>query len=203
MASFGPVKLIFSGDKLERYIEAVNNLNLTEDMTIHWGFNHLDENQPVINAEIFWMSGDAEAGRRAFQPLYDLEPDDDTTQVVGYNHLNDDTAAFCEDGGRKPGWHVGLQTLDYPAFQAVWDTYVDSVNTTGLLNTGILVECYSNFVVREIGSEAASYPHRDINFYAMTIPIYNDPAFDGAAETYGSNVRELWRQSSGFEQSRA
>ena len=62
------------------------------------------------------MAGDAEAGRRAFQPLQDLEPDDDSTQVLAYNRLNDDTEQLCEDGGRKPGWHVGLKTLDYPAF---------------------------------------------------------------------------------------
>ena len=196
-------ELIFSGDKLERYIDAVNNLNLTEDMTIHWGFSHLESGRPVINAEVFWMSGDAEAGRRAFQPLYDLEPDDDTTQVVAYSHLNDDTAGFCEDGGRKPGWHVGLQTLDYPTFQAVWDNYVEFVNATGATYTGVLVECYSNYIVRDIGSAGASYPHRDINFYAMTIPIYDDPALDKAAEAYGNTVRDLWRASSGFEQSRA
>ena len=118
-------ELIFSGDELERYVEAVNSLGLNENMTIHWGFSHLSENEPVINAEIFSMSGDAEAGRNAFQSLYDLEPDDDTTEVMEYNHLNDDTAGFCEDGGRKPGWHVGLETLDYPAFQAVWDHYVE------------------------------------------------------------------------------
>lgn len=197
-------ELIFSGDKLEQYIDAVNNLYLNENMTIHWGFSHLEERRPVINAEVFWMSGDAEAARAAFQPLYDLEPDEDTTQVVRYNHLNDDTAAFCQDGGRKPGWHTGLRTLDYPAFQAVWDLYVDFVNSTGLTNTGVLVECYSNDAIREPGfAEGASYAHRDINFYAMTIPIYDDPSYDEAAEAYGEAVRELWRESSGFEQSRA
>ena len=58
------------------------------------------------------MSDDAETGKRAFQPLSDLVPDNDTTQVIEYNHVNDDTLGFCEDGGRKPGWHVGLRTVD-------------------------------------------------------------------------------------------
>ena len=149
---------------------------------MHWGFSHLAANQPVISGKVFWRSRDAEAGRRAFQSLYDLEPEVDTIQVVTYTHLNDDTAAFCQDSGRKPGWHTGLKTLDYPAFQAVWDEYVQFVNTTGLMNPGVLVECYSNDVVRETGSEGASYPHLDVNFYAFTIPVYDDPALDAAAE---------------------
>ncbi|KAI9836334.1 MAG: hypothetical protein M1837_003401 [Sclerophora amabilis] len=197
-------ELFFTGDQLEPYVEAVNNLNLTEDMTIHWGFNlQPPNNTPAITAEIFFMSGDAEAGKRAFQPLYDLGPYNDTTTVMAYNRLNDDTLEFCEDGGRKPGWHVGLQTLDYAAFQAVWDEWVDFVGSTGLNNTGVLVECYSNYVVRQIGSESASYAHRDINFYAMTIPIYEDVSLDGVVEEYATTVRDLWRNSSGFEQPRA
>lgn len=196
-------ELIFSGDKLPRFIEAMNNLNLTEDMTVHFGFYHSAEGEPFISAEIFFMRGDVEAGRRAFQSLYDLQPDNDTTAVVTYDHINDDTIELCEDGGRKPGWHVGLRTLDYPAFQDVWDEYVDFVAETGLLYSAVLVECYSNHVLRQIGSANAAYAHRDIQFYAWTIPLYENPDQDGIAEEYGSRVRDIWRGASGFDQPRA
>lgn len=196
--------LTFSGDKLKRYIEAVNHLNLTEDMTIHWGYSFMPPNNtPTITAEIFFMRGDVEAGRRAFQSLYDLEPDSDSTEVLAYNHLNDDTIELCEDGGRKPGWHVGLQTHDYGAFQAVWDLWVEFAETTELYSTVILVECYSNHVLRQLGSSGASYAHRDINYYAWTLLYWEDPALDAVAEEYGSAVRDIWRRSSGFEQTRA
>ena len=198
-------ELIFSGDKLEAFIEVMDELYLNENMTVHFGFSHSqDTGEPIINAEIFWMAPDAAAGREAFSALYALEPDDDTTQIYAHTHLNDDTAAFCEDGGRKPGWHTGLRRLDPAAFRDVWNFYVDFVNTTGAMNTGVLVECYSSDAIRRPGlAEGSAYAHRDINFYAMTIPIYDDPALDAAAEAYGQVVREVWRGSSGFEQSRA
>ncbi|KAI9669063.1 MAG: hypothetical protein M1831_000655 [Alyxoria varia] len=191
-------------DKLRAFIDAVNNLHLTEDMTIHWGFIHVEPNNtPAITAEIFFMRGDVAAGRAAFRSLYDLQPDEDTTEVLDYNRLNDDTAELCETGGSKPGWHVGLQTLDYDTWLAIWDWWTEFVARTGLNNTSILVECYSNEVVREIGSEGASYPHRAINYYAWTIPAWEDPSLDQTVEQYASRVCDLWRGTSGFNQSRA
>ncbi|KAJ3540529.1 hypothetical protein NM208_g5025 [Fusarium decemcellulare] len=193
-------ELIFSGDKLEAYIAAVNGLNLTEDTTLHWGFSHRPN--PVITAQVFFMRGDAEAGREAFRSLYNLEPDDDTTQIMTYPHINDDTDALCVKGGRKPGWFTGLETFDYPTFQAVWDEYIDFVATTNLTNTTILIECYSNYVLRDIGSEGASYAHRAINYYAWTLSGHVDSSSDAAVEAYSSRVRELWRSTSGFEPQR-
>lgn len=198
-------ELTFSAYKLEAFGSAINELYLNENMTVHWGFSlDQDSGEPIINAEVFWMAPDAVAGREAFRTLYALEPEDDTTQMFSHVHLNDDTAAFCEDGGRKPGWYTGLRTLDPNAFRAVWDFYVDFVNATGATNAGVLVECYANDAVRQQDlQDSASYAHRDINFYAMTIPTYNDPELDSVAETYGQAVREIWKESSGFEQSRA
>ena len=193
-------ELIFSGDKLESYIEAVNALNLTEDMTLHWGFSHRPE--PVIAAQVFFMRGDAEAGRRAFQSLYDLGPDEDTTQILSYPDINNDTEELCTPGGRKPGWFTGLATFDYPTFQTIWDEYVAFVEETGLEYTTILIECYSNYIVREIGSEKASYAHRDIDYYAWVLGSYNDESSDAAMEGFGNRVRQLWRETSGFEPQR-
>lgn len=193
-------ELTFTGDKLERFVDAMSGLNLTEDMTVHWGFSHVGEdNTPMITAEVFFMRGDAEAGRQAFQSFYALEPGSDGTEVVAYNRLNDDTIGLCEDGGRKPGWHVGLKTLDYSAFQAVWDEWVDFVARTGFYSTTILVESYSNYVLRRAEyADRSSYAHREINHYAWTIPAWEDEAMDEVVEAYGDRVREIWRDTSGF-----
>lgn len=190
-------------DRLEDFINAVNNLNLTEEMAILWGFNYVGENMPAITAEITYLGDNEEAGRVAFQSFYDLGPDNDTSEVVIYNRLNDDTIELCEDGGNKPGWHSGLQTANYTAFQEIWNVWNEFVNETGLDATAILVECYSNYVLRDIGSSNASYPHRDINYYAWTIPYWEDSALNERVEEYGSRVRDIWRASSGFEQPRA
>ncbi|PVI05760.1 FAD-binding domain-containing protein [Periconia macrospinosa] len=195
--------LIFTGDKLEGFIAAMGALNLTEDMTVHWGFSHaLPNNGPAITAEIFFMRGDVKAAREAYQSLYALDPVSDTTRVLQYNHLNDDTIELCEDGGRKPAWHVGLKKLDYPTFQQIWDRWVEFVARTGI-DTTILVETYSGYVTQSITSEHASYAHRDINFYAWSLSFWDDESLDGVVEEYGEEVRSLWRSSSGFEQSRA
>jgi len=64
-------------------------------------------------------------------------------------------------------------------------------------------ECYSNHVLRQLGSDSASYAHRDINYYAWTLLYWEDPDLDTVAEEFGSAIRDIWRRSSGFEQSRA
>ncbi|CAM1502377.1 Fc.00g043610.m01.CDS01 [Cosmosporella sp. VM-42] len=189
-------ELLFSRDKLEEFISAANNLDLNENMTLLWGFGYRPE--PVITAQITWMTGDEEAGREAFEAFYDLEPDEDTTQIVYYNHMNDDTTTLCEKGGRKPGWSTGLKTYDYSAWKGIWELFTDFVDSTGLTSTTIMVECYSSYVLREIGSEGASYAHRDVNGFAWLLFDYEDVASDAASDQLGSSVRELWRQSSGF-----
>ncbi|CAI6339305.1 unnamed protein product [Periconia digitata] len=195
--------LTFTGNKLEGFIAAMGALIMTEDMTVHWGFSHaLPENQPAITAEVFFMRADVEAARTACQTLYALHPENDTTGILEYNHLNDDTIGLCEDGGRKPAWHVGLKTLDYPAFQQIWDHWVAFVEETGV-DTTILVETYSGYATQQASRESASYAHRDINFYAWSLSFWEDETLDDVVEEYGREVRSLWRASSGFEQSRA
>ena len=65
------------------------------------------------------------------------------------------------------------------------------VNRTGLTYTGDLVECHSIFAPRSTGSEAASYPHRAMNFYAMSNAIYDGAELDATVEAYGSIVRDI------------
>ena len=193
-------ELIFSGDKLEAYIDAFNKLNLTEDINVIWGFSHRPE--PVIAAQVFYIRGDAEAGRRAFQPLYDVGPDKETVQITTYPHINDDVNPLCEKGGRKPGWFTGLKTIHYPTFQAVWDEYVNFVATTNLTETALLIECYSNYALRKIGSAGASYAHRDIEYFAWTLGLHDDSVDDSIVEAYGFKVRDLWRTTSGYKPQR-
>ncbi|KAI1270443.1 FAD-binding domain-containing protein [Xylariaceae sp. FL1019] len=190
--------LLFTGDKLEAYIEALNNLNMTEKMTNNWQLLYQD-NVPYIQAGILYLEPNETAGREAFKSLYDLDPIISFAGVLEYNHVNDDTDYFCVKGGRKPSWHVGLKSLDYPTWQQVWDELVDFVDNTGLNSTRVLVETYSNYVAREIGSEDVCYPHRAINYHAVFQSVYTDATWDGAVEALGGKVRDFWRSTDGFD----
>jgi hypothetical protein len=49
----------------------------------------------------------------------------------------------------------------------------------------------------------ASYPHRDINLYAMTLASYEDADADEEVEAYGSAVRDIWREANGYNRPKA
>ncbi|KAK3681216.1 hypothetical protein LTR37_020930 [Vermiconidia calcicola] len=194
-------ELIFSGEKLERLVDTLNDLHLTAEMSLLLGFS-FREDGPVITAQASYTSSNPEDGRTAFRALYNLDPDQDTTELLDYDHINEDTEFLCEDGGRKPGCSTGLRTFDYPTSQVIWDEFVTSVNGTGLDGTTILIECYSNDVLRDIGSEHASYANREIEYYAWILFGYAEKESDALAESFGSRVRALWRSASGSEQQR-
>ncbi|KAI8962424.1 FAD binding domain-containing protein [Daldinia sp. FL1419] len=192
--------LFYPAEKLEKYIEIFNTLNMTEEMTIHWRIDLTPPNNtPVIAAQVFFMNADVEAAHAAFKPLYDLEPYKDTTEVIPYGQVNDARDFACVHGPRKPVWGAGLKSLDYEAFQTLWDEYADFVAKTGITSTIIGIDAYSNYATRQFGSKHASYSQRDVNFFALIVPIYEDASLDPAVEAFGSRVRELWLGSSGYD----
>jgi FAD/FMN-containing dehydrogenase len=193
-------QLLFTGDRLEAYIDAMNNLNLTEKMVNNWGLNYLPPDyQPFITAGLLYHDPNDTAAREAFKPLFDIGPYSETTEILEHNHINDGVDDFCIKGGRKPSWHVGLKVLDYSTWQLVWNDWVQFVQKTNLTGTRVLVETYSNYVAREIGSDDTSYPHRAINFHAVFQSVYVDSKWDRDVEDIGSRVRSAWRSTDGFD----
>ncbi|VUC29390.1 unnamed protein product [Clonostachys rosea] len=194
-------QLVFSGDKLEEYLNTMNNLKLSEKMIVHWGLNYIPPGpSSSISAGLLYLDDDADAAEAAFQPLFDIGPEQTTLiGVIDYARMNDGSDDFCEDGGRKPTWLVGLKSLDYPTWQQVSDQLATFVQATNQTASRVFVETYSSDVLREIGSDGASYPHRDINFYAFVQPIYEDSSLDDEADKLGAQVRALWRETDGFD----
>ena len=194
--------LSYPHSKLEAYIDVINQLNLTEDMVIHWGFNYDTPNAagtPTITAQVFFWKGNAEAAKQAFKPLYDLSPLSDTTKVMVTTELNSYVDGFCEPGSRKSGYHVGLKSLDYKTFAAIWDQWAEFVHVTKSYYTEVLIECYHTEGIRRAApASAAAYAQRDINFFAMFIPVWQDPSLDPVAERYGNGIRDLLKSTSGF-----
>jgi hypothetical protein len=193
-------ELLFPLSSLAQFISALNTLDLSPNMTLLWGYSYRGpEVGFVITAQVSYMSSSAEIGRQAFRLLYDLEPISDSTTVVAYDHINDDTVALCEKGGRKPGWFTGLRgEYDYPTWETIMNEFVAFVNDTGLDGTTILVECYDNDALRAIGNKYSSYAHRAIDYYAWILFSYEDTVLDSTVEQFGSRVRDLWRSTSGF-----
>lgn len=204
--NFWSGQLTFEGEKLEQVVEVIGRTNFTEDLVSLFGYSWDQErNEPVVTVEVLYLGDDEEAGRMAWADVLALEPLTNETGLLPYTRLNDDTEALCEDGGRKPGWHVGLRTLDSAAFREIWDRWVEFVQRTELWYTTVMVECYSNHVLREErfqagnGRVGASYPHRDTEYYAWVIPLWEDETMDSEVEEFAGWVRDVWRENDGFE----
>ncbi|KAI1817220.1 FAD-binding domain-containing protein [Poronia punctata] len=219
-------QLLFPGSKIEEYIEALNNLNMTEKMVNNWQFIYTDppslspssssssslsketpqqkqqQQQPFILAGLLYHDPTSPVhALTAFSPLFSLSPLSQTIQILPHNMLNSAVDPFCLKGGRKPSWHVGLgKNLDPSTWRQVWDSWTGFVQKTNLTGTRVLVETYSNYVARKSGSLAtAAYPHREVDFHAVFQSVYDDEVWDGQVEELGGRVRELWRGTDGFE----
>ncbi|KAK6362674.1 hypothetical protein TWF730_000129 [Orbilia blumenaviensis] len=194
--------IIFSGDQVEAVTKAIDTLGFQKPMSIHYYFAvDPTSGQPVIIVNPFY-AGKVEAARKAFKPLLDLKFIADTTGPVAWNELNASGDFFCEKGGRKPAYSVGLKRMNPTAFKNIWDAYVKFLNKNGVDKVGrsaMLVECYSYVTARSIERATTAYPHRDVNFQAVILGWYNDKKFDKEAEKLGRYVREQWLSTSGSQ----
>ena len=199
--------LVYPSSKLEAVIQAIANLEIQPEMAIHFYFAAFPPTfEPTFVVTPWYSLPDPSAARLAFQTLFDLEPVQDTTRVVPYNEVANDGDAFCETRGRKTGYHAGLKRLDPTTYRKVWDEYVDFVTKNPEVGgTAMLTEIYSMRKTREIAksSEADAFPHRDINYYAIMLPWYQNATLDPVAEGFGGKVRSMWHESSGFDKLKA
>lgn len=191
--------LIFTSDKLEQVVQAVQDLTLEPSMNIFLYFIAVDS-EPVILTTPFLYQGNATSGRLAFASLYDLGPEEDTTTVIPYNQWNSGGDSFCTRGGRKPSYGAGFQNMVPSVWRQIWTKYVDFQQKPGASNSLVLLEAYSLTKARSIDSKQTAFPHRGVNFNAVAIPWYNDTSLDDEAEEFASAVRDLWRSSDGLAQ---
>lgn len=194
--------LVFSPDKLESVVQAIQDLVLEPEMNIFLYFlsQGPPANEPAVVATPFLYKGNSTSGRAAFASLYAIGPESDTTTVLPYNEWNSGSAGFCTLGARKPSYGVGFQEMVPATWRQVWDLYVAFQKLPGAENSVVLLEAYSLIKARSIDSNSAAFPHRDVNFNAVAIPWYNDTALDGEAEAFGSAARDLWRATDGLAQ---
>jgi len=192
--------LVFTPDKLEQVVQAVQDLNREPDMNIFMYFLSLGppSNTPAIFTTPFLYKGNATTGRQKFASLFALNPIADTTAVLPYNQWNSAGDSFCVKGFRKPTYGAGIQKLVPSVWRQVWDEFVAFQSRPGAENSGVLLETYSLEKARSFPPESASFPFRGVNFQAIAIQWYTDPALDGAAQETGRKIRDLWRGEDGL-----
>ena len=193
-AWLGP--LIFTEDKLEALVTAINNLDILSPMAI---FLYLATQPPNNTATIvavpFYLGNETQA-RAAFSSIFAVGPIIDDTAWTPYNLINADSNAFCTRGGRKPSYGAGFAQMDPATWRAIWNEYNTFLKNPGTENTTVLVEAYSLYKTSSFGAGSSSYPFRSsIKFNAVVNTWYTDPGLDATAAEFGSTIRDLWRAS--------
>ncbi|KAI4155663.1 MAG: hypothetical protein LQ340_000852 [Diploschistes diacapsis] len=191
--------LTFTEDKLESLIQAINDLVLEPKMNIFLYYltngtgNSSTPGTPQIVVTPFYY-GNASEGKEAFKSIYAVGPSSDTTAEVSYPHWNDGAASFCVEGDRKPSYGAAMAHMVPSTWRAVYNEFVEFVKTPGTAASSVILEAYSLIKARSVPDNSSSFPFRSsVNFNAVAIPWYADPALDSAAEEFGSKARDLWR----------
>jgi FAD binding domain len=196
-AWLGP--LIFTPDKLELVIQAINELHLQPEMVLSMTWVN-SGGTPTIIVGVFYY-GTAEVGRAAFASIYAAGPVADRTAITPYPSWNNGAQVACTKGGRRPNFGVGLARIDPDTWRAVFNKYAEFIKLPGAGNSTVLLNAYPTAKERSVSDSNSSYPFRNtVKFFAVFSALYTDRSFDPTAVKYGSQVRDLWRRTDGLGQ---
>ncbi|KAH6647948.1 hypothetical protein BKA67DRAFT_578957 [Truncatella angustata] len=192
--------LVFTSDKLEQVVQAIQDLKLLPNMNVFMYFlsDGSPANVPIVVVAPFLYKGNATSGRSAFASIYAIGPVADSTSVIPYNQWNSAGNSLCVPGARKPGYGAGFQKMVPATWRQIWDKFVEFQQTPGAQSSGVLLEAYSLTKARSVDSQSAAFPFRNVNFNAFIIPWYNDTSLDDKAELLGTASRDLWRSTDGL-----
>ncbi|KAK6339976.1 hypothetical protein TWF718_009363 [Orbilia javanica] len=188
--------LIFADpSKLEAVVEAINELNMDENMCVHLLFACVPPTHSPAIMVVPWYYGPEEEAERAWKPLLDVGPTIRETFMAPANRLNDGNDPFGEKGGRKPGLGLGLDTLDPKAYRHIWDLYIQFLSENpDAARTVILAERYSRAKLLSIDRDSTVFAHRGSKYEAICVPWYTDHKLDIRANAFSQTVRNIWIQ---------
>jgi len=189
--------IIFTEDKLESVVSAINDLKLEPQMNIFMYFV-VSNSAPAILVTPFYY-GDEITARQKFATIFTIGPVADTTAVTSYDHWNDGAAGFCNRGDRKPSYGAGMLQMIPSTWRAVWNEFVKFTSNPGTDHSVVLVEAYSLDKAGSVPDGSSAFPYRHVRFNAVAIPWYSDASLDPVAEAYGNKARNLWRESDDLE----
>lgn len=202
--------LIFSEDKIESVVLAVNKLTLTSKMAIFFYFANggAPDYTPMLMVTPFYLSGGnttaaISEAREAFASIFDLEPEADTTMWTPYNELNAGSESFCITGSRKVSYGAAQGQLDPMTWRKIYTDYTSFLTENGGDKVGsslILMEAYSLQFAEQKGDYSSAYAWRSTNrFNTVAIAWYTDENLDETANSWAGQVRDEWRATSGLK----
>jgi len=183
--------LIFTQDKLEAVVSAIDDLDIEPAMNIFL-YYAVSDSKPVILVTPFYYGNDAATARMKFASILKIGPVADTMAITPYNHWNDAANIFCIRGGRKPTYGAGMQRMIPTAWRAVWNEFVKFTSNPGTEQTVILLEAYSLTNRVKALDSTASFPYRHVPFNGAAIAWYSDSNLDPVAQEFGKKVRDIW-----------
>ena len=195
--------LFYTEDKIERIVQAIQDLVLTEPMNVflYYATTGPPSFTPTVLVNPFYFGTEAD-GRAAFKSLLDLQPYKDITAYIPYTEWNTAANSFCIKGGRKPSYGAGFSQMVPATWRQIWNAYVEFLKIPGTGFSSILTECYSLTYAQSMQKSSSSFANRDVRFNGAAIPYYQDPALDKQAEAFGAKVRDLWRSTDGYPRNR-
>ena len=192
--------LIFTDDKLEALVQAIDKLFLQPEMSLTMNFvtSGPPDFSPLIVVGVFYYGTEA-AGKAAFAPIYAVGPASNQTSLQTYTEWNAAEDVACAKGERKPAYGAGLARMVPDTWREVYEAYKAFVQLPGTGSSSVLLNAYSLVKTRQIPDSSSSYPFRQtVTFNAVVTPWYPNASLDTAAEAFGSKSRDLWRATSGL-----
>ncbi|KAF3935865.1 hypothetical protein ABW19_dt0208775 [Dactylella cylindrospora] len=189
--------------KIEKIVETLGSIELSEDMAAHMVFAAPPPMGLPVIMLVIWYCGTEDDGRVAWKPLLDLGPAIVEDGMLTADHLNDGNDPFGETGGRKPGFGLGIQTLNPAAYRKVWDSYVNFLKDYPEAGRSVfLCECYPRAKTLSVPREATAFANRDSKFEVLCVPWYESPDFDAKATAWTNEIRTIWLESCGHADGR-
>ncbi|KAK6499168.1 hypothetical protein TWF481_011739 [Arthrobotrys musiformis] len=193
--SWSGVLIFEDPSKLEAVIGAINNLDMNENMCVHFLFARVPPTLSPAIVVMPWYYGPREEAEKAWKSILDIGPTAAKTFMAPADKLNDGNDQFGEKGGRKPGVGLGIDFLNPEAYRHIWDLYVNfSSENPDAARTVILAECYSKVKAISMDRNSAVFAHRDSKYEVLCVPWYSDEKLDIRATDFAQTVRNIWVQ---------
>lgn len=191
--------LIFSPDKIEVVVQAINDLVLGPRMALFL-YYAVSGGSPVVIVSVSYAGPNSTDGAQAFASIIAVGPVVQDTAWTPFNTVNAAGDSFCIKGGYKPAYGVGLAKMVPSTWRAIWNEFVAFVQINGTSSSSVLAECYSMGKARTLPDSSSSFPWRStIECNVAAIPWYDDPSLAPAALSFGNKVRNLWLETSGTQ----
>ncbi|KAH8661083.1 FAD binding domain-containing protein [Ilyonectria robusta] len=191
------MSMTFAPSQIAQVAQAIQDLPLLPQQVVYLVLTNSGdaENTPMVLVTGFLRGGTEASGRKAYAPLYALDPLTNSSAVTPYTSWNAANDPFCGRGGRKPALSTTINNMKASTWSSIWSLYTDFQKLPGAENSAILIERYNLTKAQSVGRGKAAL-HDELRFdafaQAIVIPWYEDTSLDTAALTFGSKVRDIW-----------